>query len=398
MTTPFLSSRPRAIAPATGPLRRHARSGLAALLLLPAAVAAAPSGGEVEWFYGSFDAAQAKASERGQSILVYFWNDGSAQSGRFYTESLESDAAARMLGDYVCVSAKLNDPAGAELFKRFNVRSMPTILVLDSNGDVEDGIIGYIERDGFVAEMKRIGDGKGTVSVMRREAAEAPDNLEVQYQLALKLQDLGNTSGHDEILAAIRERDPEGKTETGAGIAWRATVKEIFASTNDPKEVDLKPVYAFLAACEQDRTLFAGWDWLSRIEYAQGNREGMRKAVRNAWKHVPDERVMDWGTEIGQKAWGLREELSKDDRKLALKIATKALASVEAFAAEQAEDSEPSTKMRRFMARSLSGLACCQQMNGKRKAALASLRRSIEMDPENEAYPKLLAEFEAANS
>lgn len=346
--------------------------------------------GELEWFHGPFAAAQAKAKATQMPMLVYFWKDGSKLCGQLYTESLATPDAASALSDYVCYSAQLEH--GSDLFHQFNVKTMPTVLMLAPDGQIEDGIVGYIERDGFFAELERIRKGNGTISAMRSQVEQEPDDLELHYKLALKLNDLGDVEGHDALIDTIRAKDPDGRTATGADLAWRSTVKEIFKSVSDAKDADLAPMYAFLAECKQDDALFAGWDWVSQIEYAKGNRVAMREAALKAWRHIPEDRITEWGTETAMKAWRMRDELSKKERKLALKIATQAVEKAEQWATENPEQAA-SEKVRRFFARGLNTLACCQHMNGMHAEASRTMTRALELDPENEQYQTRMISF-----
>ena len=290
------------------------RSGLLAAALLACLtstpLSAASAGDPLKWEYGPYAGALAKAREQGSPLLVYFWRDGSEMCGRLYTESLAAEDSSEVLDGYVCYSAKLDDETGAKVFQHFGVQTMPTVLMLNSDGAVEDGIIGYIDGEGFRKEVARIRSGVDTVPAWREKVAENPKDLELAYKLALKLQDLGDSDGHDEIIERIRKKDPKSRTLTGADVAWRSTMKQILKATNDPKEADIAPMYAFLEKCTHDDVLFTGWDWVSRMEYSKGNREAMRLAARRAWKHIPEDKVMDWGNETALKAYGMREELS----------------------------------------------------------------------------------------
>ena len=372
-----------------------------AVLALSASLAAGslpnPEGDQLSWYHGPFADALASAKDSGSPVMIYFWKDGSEMCGKLYTESLATESAAKELGDYVCYSAKLQESTGAELFGKYGIRTMPTVLMLDAEGNVEDGILGYIESKGFLDEIKRIKKGVDTVSDFRRRVAEEPKDLELAYQLALKLQDLGDPEGYDQVVAGIREKDPKGKTKTGADVAWRATMKEILKSTGDEtdyKTASLEPMYRFLEACDHQEIKFAGWDWLSQMEYAKGNREAMRKAAMKAWKYIPEEKIVDWGSETASKAYNMREELSKKEKKMALKIATRALTQLEKYSADRSQkEGYDMSKLNNYMASVLDTVACCQHMNGKKKEAIATITKSIKLAPDNEKFQKRLKAF-----
>lgn len=46
-----------------------------------------------------------------------------------------------------------------------------------------------------------------------------------------------------------------------------------------------------------------------------------------------------------------------------------------------------------YQANALNNLACCLYMNGKTRKAIATIERSIELQPSSEDYPVRLASF-----
>ena len=99
---------------------------------------------EVPWFQGPFSAALEKAGAEGKLVFAYFWMDSSEYCVRVYGETINTESAAVELNDFVCFSANATQPEGGELIKRYNVTTLPTMLVLSPDGQVDDAILGFI--------------------------------------------------------------------------------------------------------------------------------------------------------------------------------------------------------------------------------------------------------------
>ena len=138
-----------------------------------------PSNGtaEVDWVY-SLPAAIEKAKAEDRMILAYFWADGSDYCSKLYQETLSAADSGAALERFVCVSARHGEEGMQELFERFRVNTLPTMLFLDTDGTPEDLIQGFIPVEDFLGELDRIERGEGTISGMRTEISKAKKNSE----------------------------------------------------------------------------------------------------------------------------------------------------------------------------------------------------------------------------
>lgn len=366
------------------------RLALAALLLSPASAV------EIQWFQGSYSAALEKARAERKPVFVYFWMDGSEYCAQVYGQTLTTDAAAAELADHICLSANAAEPEGAELIKRYNVTTLPTMLFITPDGELEDAILGFIPITAFVSEMQRIRSGTETVSARRVAAEASPDDLDLRLTLALKLDWVGDKQASEALLDSIRREDPRGKTLAGAQLALRDVQQKIVdaaSDANDQKTFDLRPIYRHLPRVKQGSVAFTGWDWVARIEAARGDRPKARKAYMEAWKHIPQTAVFGWGREVVQEYWNNRDELTRGDKKFALEVSLAATAQADDILDNAGAEENLDDEGRNIVAVSISLLASSYFMNGDRDKALAAIERSIELDSQNEGFRRLREAF-----
>lgn len=203
------------------------------LSALPLLLALAPPAQEPAWHDGPFDAALSTAAEEETLVVLYFFVADS-QHCRDMDKTLATAAAHAELESLVCLRVDAASADGAPLLARYGVKTLPTIQLVDGEGQAEDALIGSLDAERFRAEIARIRSGKGTVGALRRALERAPDDLDLRLQLALKLQHVGDDAGYQRELATIRERDPEGKTPAGARVALWAVMTEVRSAASDP--------------------------------------------------------------------------------------------------------------------------------------------------------------------
>lgn len=400
MATSSLAGTPAILHPPSGIRPEVTEVSLKPTILAAALLCLSPGPDEfreIQWFEGPFSAALEEAGRKRGSVFVYFWMDASDYCVQVWGETITTDAAAAELGEFVCFSANATQPDGAELVKRYRVTTLPTMLVVSSDGSVEEALIGFIPLGAFVSEMQRIKQGTETVSARRAAAEASPDDLDLRLALAMKLDFVGDEPGRDALMESIRRVDPRGRTLAGAQLALYDVKQKIVQAASDPSDpstLDLTPAYRHLPRVKQETVVFSGWDWVAQIEDSRGDRPKARKAYMAAWPHIQDASVFGWGGEIVRRYWDNRDELTRRDKKFALEVALAAAEKAQALidsgqAAEQLDDEDRNT-----VALAFSGLASSYFMNGQRAKALEAIDRSIQIDAENEGYRRLRVQFE----
>src|SRR5437870_11168040 len=90
---------------------------------------------------------------------------------------------------FVNVHVNAGEGDGKDVSKRYHVRGLPTLVVLDAKGDEVDRIVGYRKPDAFVGEIDRIQRGEGTLPALKKKAAESPEDFGAAVAYAEKLVD-----------------------------------------------------------------------------------------------------------------------------------------------------------------------------------------------------------------
>lgn len=373
----------------------------------------------LQWFEGSYEEALNSVQGSDQMLFLYFWAESSEQCGKFQEQVFAEPSCVEALSDYVCVGANVVRPDGAELVKRFGVKTLPTILIVDPSGTVEDGVIGFIDPGGFMDEIERIERGENTVSDFRRRVKEDPRDLEVLYGLAIKLYDVGDEAGHDELVAHIKKRDPRGKNLVAARLHLQEAQKAALENALDekgelahPDTVRLKPVVDWLRRLDHEELLFDGWRWVADVQKMSHKPDESRDAAMRAWDHRPADRaiaIRDYANDLAWQFWEQREQLSPDERKFALHASE---AAMEAFqkvldgecgcdtgcSCLVGDDGRPVTEQEWFTAWKagyLDTLAVCYHMNGERDRAVETAEAVVALLPENQEYRERLAMIQA---
>lgn len=118
---------------------------LAAAMIL---LAAWPARAEVA--FTGYDEALAAAARDQKHVMLYFWADWCQYCAKFNREILPDEKIARALNDgFVSVQIDIgDDPQG--LARKYNARSMPTIVFLKPNGEMAGYLPGYLPPPEFL--------------------------------------------------------------------------------------------------------------------------------------------------------------------------------------------------------------------------------------------------------
>ncbi|MEC7584874.1 MAG: hypothetical protein VYE77_11200 [Planctomycetota bacterium] len=344
---------------------------------------------EVEWWQGDLDGALAAAANTdNQRLLLYFWSEGHGECTAMFGNTLSDKAVTQKLADYVCMGCKREDAAGKALFDRFNISRVPTVLIVESDGLIEDAVVGVKAPKLFLDELDRIAKGEDTVASVRKAAEGSPDDAALQMRMAKKLRDIGDSKSANKTLAAIIEADPKLKTEVAGEARLLQILDETFRPELGPAEVELKPLQQFVIKQKNKRLRFLGYDQISSAEFAREDNKAGIEAVAKAWKNVPPDQLIDWGFNTGATIYRMREGFGKKELKLGLEISTRVLKETEKVKGDRGNP---------FLVEVLYLHGCMQIANSKRKPGFGSLERAIELDPKNENIKAALDRFRSGH-
>ena len=163
----------------------------------------------------------------------------------------------------------------------------------------------------------------------------------------------------------------------------------------DPTQVDLEPMYSHVQGIQHPLVRFEAWQWLAGVESTRGDRKKVRRALERSWADVPEGQVPSWGPDLVMGFWETRDELSGEERKLVLDVATRALTSVLAAKAEREKNPDQSPPGGGTQppagedegvdpeARARMAMACALYLNRKRAKAKQEAELALEIAPDN---------------
>ena len=348
--------------------------------------------GELDWFVGSYVEGLREAERRDTLLLVEFWADWCAWCARHEAENLTSESVLERLGDFVCLAADLSvdsegrflDPAAAGWMNRFGIRRFPTLVFLRPDGTPEDLISGFLPADLLNAEIDRIQRGDRTRTYFERMIRDEPDELEWRYELALKLDALGDGAGYVREIQTIEARDPDGTSLPMRRMALITLREKLWGCMRDPElEPDPAELTSFLARETHAELLCDGWLLMGSVRDELGETRQSLRAFRRAWEHVAPDQVAPIGNGIAWGFWLQRERLTRSDKRFALEVARAASAAFEKISRDPVA-----------RAQYLDTLACCHYMAGDRSRAMELMRECMEAAPDVAEYRQHLELFE----
>ncbi len=221
------------------------------------------------------------------------------------------------------------------------------------------------------------------------------------YDLALKLQYVGNLPTAQIHFDAIRQADPSGQTAGGAQLLLQSLVANIRKATKNPNDrtsYDLSSLCRYLARRRPAAIQFVAWDWIGNVEAARSDQPRAIKAWRTAAKHLPAKRQSDWPVGVITSMWTARSSVTRDDGKFMRKLANRCFEAQldrlrELAAAARASDTgnatghEPGTDEQMFA--QIVATARARELAGERRLALEVIDLALTIEPGNGAFQSL---------
>ncbi|BDI32555.1 hypothetical protein CCAX7_46060 [Capsulimonas corticalis] len=147
------------------------------LLSLIAICAGQTRAAGIEW-QPDWSSAVAQSSRTNKMILVDFYTDWCGWCKKLDADVYPKPAVISTVAQFVPV--RLNaEKAGKELAERYQVNGYPTILILDSSGNVVDRCAGYMKPKEFVGWLNEVlhgGDASGSAAPSDGAANDTPSN------------------------------------------------------------------------------------------------------------------------------------------------------------------------------------------------------------------------------
>jgi uncharacterized membrane protein (UPF0127 family)/thioredoxin-like negative regulator of GroEL len=150
-----------------------------------------PAAAGIDWIQGTWDDALMKARFTHRPIMALFFKPSCEACVKFDSTLADSGIVAFSDG-FVCARVDMEDPVGKVTADRFKVTVTPVTAFLDWKGEETDRVVGGREATQFLAEMKRIRSGQGTVPDLLTRESEHQEDVEFNALLGWKLSERGD--------------------------------------------------------------------------------------------------------------------------------------------------------------------------------------------------------------
>ena len=162
----------------------------------------------------SYEQALKQARQEGKLVLAYLYTDWCGYCKQMEAETFTDKAVIDEMSDsYVWL--KLNaetDEEGRQLQERFNITGYPGMILLDGQGQEMERISGFVPAEAFRDRVAAAAGGPGSFVSLLRTAAEEPESIDVQYQLAEKYVERGEFAPAIERFRRVIELDPDNSS------------------------------------------------------------------------------------------------------------------------------------------------------------------------------------------
>lgn len=112
-----------------------------------------PDAYAISWRYNLSDALKAAKKEQ-KPIMVDFYTDWCGWCKKLDKDTYGDSRVQKLAGQFICV--KVDGDRNADLVGKYNIRGYPTILFLDSNGNIAQRIPGYVGPADFLKTMNAV--------------------------------------------------------------------------------------------------------------------------------------------------------------------------------------------------------------------------------------------------
>jgi len=168
-----------------------------------------PLWGEVKFMNGTFADAVKSAEAQKKPIMIDFMTDWcrwcDTLDHRTYTDPRVADFVNSRL---IPIKIDAEKGEGIELAKKYGVRAYPTILLITSNGEEIDRLLGYIPAEPFVRGLEDCLSGKNTVGALNQAIEKNPHDVDAIFALGSKYQERGDATGSVANFEKVLALDP----------------------------------------------------------------------------------------------------------------------------------------------------------------------------------------------
>ncbi|MGB6031380.1 MAG: thioredoxin family protein [Bacteroidota bacterium] len=339
-----------------------------AVLLLLVAVST-PFADEKGVEFVSMDLDEALASARAQEkmVLIDVWADGCAPCKRLEKQVFsENEVGGFVNSRFVCLKVNVKDTLGKQIHKKYEVAGFPTVLFLDSGGGEIDRLFGYDDDpDSYFKTLQEYASGKNTLRSMLSRLEREPDDVDLNYAIAVRYVDRGQGLKSPAYFTRILELDPEDQKGYAEDARFSLAVADMW--TKDKVE----PLAAFLKKTTNEKLLWDGYNFVFKYNRNNENHD----AAIAAYARILELRPGD-ADRMNACAWYIYENEMSEKYEWGIQIAREAVS------------------LKPEAAHIWDTVAWLEYVGGSKARAIEAMKRAVELSPDKGGYKKNLQKME----
>ncbi len=95
-----------------------------------------------------------EASGKGSPVMADFYTEWCGWCKKLDSDTYSDKSVNDLSGKFICV--KVDADKSSELAGKYGVRGYPTIIFLNSKGDVVEKVVGYVDAEGLKKTMNKV--------------------------------------------------------------------------------------------------------------------------------------------------------------------------------------------------------------------------------------------------
>jgi thioredoxin-related protein len=186
---------------------------------------------EIKFLTGPFKDVLARAQAEKKPVMIDFFTDWCRWCDTLDANTYSDPRVSGMVQEKVIpfkIDAEKGE--GIELARKYGVKAYPTVLLIKTDGEEIDRLLGYMPPDKFLQTLSDYLNGVNTVSALKAELAKNPDNASAQYQMASKYAMQSDLAAASPYYQKMLDLDP--KNEHADEASFYIAMNEFRTSKN----------------------------------------------------------------------------------------------------------------------------------------------------------------------
>jgi thioredoxin-related protein len=165
---------------------------------------------DVKFLHGPMSEALQRATAEKKPVMIDFYTDWCRWCDTLDARTYSDNGVASYINDRVIpIKIDAEKGEGIDLAKKHAVRGYPTTLVIGSDGEEIDRIVGFEPPEKFLPDITAIVKGENTLKTVKAELQAKPNDAETRYRAAQKFASRFETSVAAEHYQKLLELDPK---------------------------------------------------------------------------------------------------------------------------------------------------------------------------------------------